>query len=49
MLYYTKTWQHAATSRHNIQRLNFTEGINRNVISARLCTSYLRMIEDRNM
>ena len=33
----------------NIQRRNFTECINRSVTSARLCTSSLRMVENRNI
>ena len=41
--------RHAATSLHNIQRRNFTECFNRSVTLARLCTSSLRMVEDRNM
>jgi len=40
---------HAATSPHNIQRRNFSECFNRSVTLARLCTSSLRMVEDRNM
>ena len=45
--------RYAATSPHNIQRHNFTECFNRSVTSvktsARLCTSCLKMVEDRNM
>jgi len=33
--------RHAATSPHNIQRRNFTEGFNKSVSIARLCTSSL--------
>ena len=40
--------RHAATS-HNIQRHNFTECFDRNITLARLYTSSLRMVEDRNM
>jgi hypothetical protein len=40
--------RYAATSPHNIRR-NFTECFNRNVTLPRLCTSSLRMVEDRNM
>ena len=40
---------HAATSPHNIQRHNSTECINRSIALARLYTSSLRMVEDRNM
>ena len=40
--------RHAATSPHNIQRRNFTECFNGNVTLDRLCTSSLRMVEDRN-
>jgi len=39
----------AAISSHNMQRRNFTECFNRNITLARLCTSSLRMVEDRNM
>ena len=39
----------AAPSSHNIQRRNFTESFNVNITLARLCTSSLRMVEDRNM
>jgi hypothetical protein len=41
--------RHAATSPHNIQRLNFTECFNRSVTLTRLCINSLRMVEDRNM
>jgi len=41
--------RHAATSPHNIQRRNFTDCFNRSVSLVRLCTSSLRMVEDRNM
>ena len=41
--------RHAATSPHNIQRRNFTECFNRSVNLVRLCTSSLRMVQDRNM
>ena len=40
--------RHAATSPHNMRR-NFGECINRSVTLARLCTSSLRVVEDRNM
>jgi len=40
---------YAATSTHNILRRNFNECFNRNITLARLCTSSLRMVEDRNM
>jgi hypothetical protein len=40
---------HAATSPHNIQRQNFTKCFDRNITLARLCTSSLRMVEDRNI
>ena len=40
--------RHAATSPHNIRRRNFTECFNRSVTLARLCTSSLWMVEDRN-
>ena len=36
-------------SPHNIERRNFTECFNRSVTLARLCTSSLGMVEDRNM
>jgi len=41
--------RHAATSPHNIQRRNFIEYFNRSVTLARLYTSSLRMVEDRNV
>ena len=41
--------RHAATSAHNIQRRNFTECFHRSVTLTRLCTSCLRIVEDRNM
>ena len=41
-------WQHVV-KRHDIQRHNFAECFNRNVTLARLYTSCLRMVEDRNM
>jgi hypothetical protein len=41
--------RHTATFPHNIQRRNFTEYFNRSVSLARLCTSSLMMVEDRNM
>ena len=41
--------RHFTTSLHSIQRCNFTECFNRSVTLARLCTSSLRMVEDRNM
>jgi hypothetical protein len=40
---------HAVTYPHNTQRRNFTECFNRRVTLSRLCTSSLRMVEDRNM
>ena len=46
---HTRYFKHAATSPHNIQRRNFTECFNRSVTLAKLCTSSLRMVEDRNM
>jgi hypothetical protein len=36
-------------STHNIKRRDFTECFNRSVTLARVCTSSLRMVEDRNM
>jgi len=42
-------YRHAATNPHNTRRRNFTECFNRNINLARLCTSSLRMVEDRNM
>ena len=41
--------RHAATSPHNIQLRNFSKCFNRDITLARLCTSFLRMVEDRNM
>ena len=41
--------RHADKSPHNIQLRNFTECFNRCVTLARLCTSSLRRVEDRNM
>jgi len=43
--------RHAATSPHNIrvQRHIFTEYFNRSVTLARLYTSSLKMVEDRNI
>jgi len=40
---------HAATYPHNIQRQNYTERFDRIITLARLCTSSLRTVEDRNM
>ena len=40
---------HAATSLHDIQGHNFTECFDRNITLARLSTSSLRMVEDRNV
>ena len=41
--------RHAATFPHNIERRNFTEYFKRSVTLARLCTSFLRMVENRDM
>ena len=42
-------YRHATTSPHNIRRRYVTECFNRSVTLARLHTSSLRMVEDRNM
>ena len=42
-------YRHAATSPQNIKRHNFTECFTISVTLARLSTSSLRMVEDRNM
>jgi len=35
--------------KHSVKLLHYTECFNRSVTLARLCTSSLRMVEDRNM